>query len=124
MEPNNIIRLPFIHLACYDHYVVSEIGEGITFGLKELNTVFDILEKTYPSTPFISIAHRVNDYTIDPICFLQKRKVPNLMGIAVVYTSDSAYQTALFERNFYDGTYELFQNLEKAIKWSEDTLAI
>ncbi|MCT8340175.1 hypothetical protein MG296_08920 [Flavobacteriaceae bacterium TK19130] len=123
MEPNKIIRLPFIHLACYDSYVVSEIRGGVTFRLTELKTVFDILEKIYHSKPFISIAHRVNDYTIDPICFLQKRKVSNLMGIAVVYTSDSAYQTALFERGFYVGTYELFQNLEKAIRWSKDRIA-
>ena len=93
----------------------------MTFGKRELGVLFNIFNIYYKDRPFISIAHRKHDYTIDPN-LLSTNKYPDLLGIAVVYYSEASKKTALFEKEFYLGTYEIFSDLEKAKSWAIEYL--
>ncbi len=116
--PFKIIDLGFIHLELYKNYVISTIQEGVAFDFPHLTEFFEVLEENYSGQPIVSIAKRIHDYTVNPTCYLIAHTNLNLLGIAVVCVSKSAYETALFEKKFYKNSYEPFHTLDEAIDWS------
>lgn len=117
MTASKTIDLEFAEIEVYEHFVVSTIKEGVTFGKKYLQQLFEVFSTYYKDRPFVSIANRANDYTIDPN-LLSNYKHPELLGIAVVCHTDAAKKTALFEQKFYDGQFEIFDSIEEAKEWS------
>tara|TARA_R100000306_G_scaffold125_3_gene219 strand:- start:115 stop:516 length:402 start_codon:yes stop_codon:yes gene_type:complete len=120
LEPFKKIDLEFIYLELYDDFVISTIQEGVAFDFPHLAKFFEVLENNYNGKPIVSIARRIYDYTINPTCYLIASNKLNILGIAVVCNSKSAFETALFEKKFYKNTYEPFHTLEEAIDWSND----
>lgn len=118
-ETPRVIKLDFAVLELYKDYVISTIHEGVTFDLPHLDTISEIFIRNYPKKPFVSIANRINDYTINPTCLLHSTIVPNLIGIGVVCYSESAYDTASFEKKFYKGNLEIFDSYEDCIQWTK-----
>ena len=111
-----ILDLDFVHVEIYDTFIVSTIKEGVTFGSAHLDAMFEVFAMYFKNKPFVSIANRVNDYTIDPNLF-RANIYPDLLGIAVVYYTNTAKEVAKFEQKFYEGTYEIFSDLEDAKAW-------
>ena len=109
-----------MHLELYESYIISTIQEGVAFDAPHLAAFFEILEDNYKEKPLVSIAQRIQDYTVNPTCYMITEKKLNLLGIAVVCESKSAYETALFEKKFYKNLYEPFHTLEEAIDWSKE----
>lgn len=124
LEKPKVITLDFAILELYPNYAVSTINEGVSFELPHLDEVTEIFIRNYPKKPFISIANRINDYTINPTCLLHSSIIPNLKGIGVVCYSHSALETALFEKSFYKGTLEVFDSFEDCILWAEEVLSL
>lgn len=115
------ISLDFADIAVHEHYIISTIHEGVTFGKAHLDAMFEVFNTYYKDRPFISIANREFDYTIDPN-MLSARNHPDLIAIAIVYYTDAAKEIVQFEKKFYNGIYEMFDSLEKAQEWSLELL--
>ena len=125
MTPSKTIDLGFVTIQIQEYFAISTIAEGVMITNEKLNKIFEVFSLYYKDRPFISIANRVNDYTVDPN-LLSSRKHPELIAIAMVYYNLASKNIALFEQQFYAGTYEIFQTLEEAeiwaIKYLEDYL--
>ncbi len=116
-----IIELDFAHIEIYENHIISQIKEGITFEEEHLDQVYNLFKTYFSEKPFISIADRKFDYTIDPN-LLRNSKFENLLGIGVVCYSEASYKTALFEKEFYNGVFEIFYSLEDCQNWSRSLL--
>lgn len=121
MKIPQYINIDFATIQLYDNYVISSILEGVTLTQKQLDKFFELFNTYYPEKPFVSIANREFDYSIDPN-LLKSKKHPNLLGIAVVCYNKQSRQTAQFEKSFYNGPFEIFDSVEEAIDWSKKLL--
>ncbi len=84
-------------------------------------SISNLFNTYYSEKPFISIADRQFDYNINPN-LLRRSKFKNLLGIGVVCYSEASYKTALFEKEFYDGVFEIFYSMEDCLNWSRSLL--
>jgi hypothetical protein len=116
------IELSFVELELHENYVISTIKEGTTFGQTHLNRLFEVFNDYYYDRPFVSIAHRRYDYTINPN-LLKEKPHQFLLAIGVVCDSTSSKQIALFEQKFYPGKFEVFDDMETCLKWKNLILA-
>lgn len=116
------IELDFANFEIYQDYVVSTIKEGVVFDTPHLAAIAQIFNTYFPKEPFISIADRKFDYTINPTCLMNSSITPNLVGIGVICYTKSAKETAQFEKNFYKGNYEVFSSMKSALNWSQKCL--
>lgn len=121
MNAEKTIDIGFATVQISEHYVISTIKEGVVFGKKQLKTLFDLFSVYYKDRPFVSIANRAHDYTIDPNT-LSSEKHPELIGIGVVCYTPASKQIAAFEKTFYNGIYEIFDSLEDARAWALEFL--
>ncbi len=121
MTPEKIIDLGFCTINIQEHFAVSTIAEGVILDATKLDQLFEIFSFYYQDKPFISIANRVKDYTIDPN-LLSSKKHPNLIALLVVAPKKTSKEVVLFERQFYSGVFEIFDTLEEAEIWAEEFL--
>ncbi len=120
----HILELDFATLYFYEMFVISSIHEGVTFDTPHLKELSEVCGQYYGNQPFVSIAHRINDYTINPTCLMQSKAISNLAGIGVVCHSPSTLETARFERKFYKGTYQIFSSLDECKIWAKQLVKI
>ncbi len=120
---HKVIELDFATFELYENYVISTIKEGVAFDLPHLEKLTDIFNQYFSEKPFVSIANRQYDYTINPTCLMHSDLFPTLIGIGVVCYTPSALETAKFEKNFYKGILETFASMEECIDWSKTLLA-
>jgi hypothetical protein len=111
------LELEFTKVEIHEHFMISQIKEGIDFKQEHLDQFYKLFEIYYSDKPFVSIADRKYDYTIDPN-LLRDSRFKNLLGIGVVCYSEGSYQTALFEKNFFKGPFQPFYSLEDCIEWA------
>ena len=121
MRTYKTITLPFVTLELHENFVISTINEGVNFGETHLGEMFKVFNDYYTERPFVSIANRLNDYTINPNLFKQKQH-PYLLAIGVVCYNQASKDIALFESKFYKGHYEVFDTIEDCIAWSNKIL--
>lgn len=121
MKALHEIDLDFAHVKLYDTYVISSIKEGVSLKKKQLNELFEIFNLYYENTPFVSIANREFDYSIDPN-LLKTKSHPCIIGIAVVCYNNHSREMAQFEKKFYPGPFEIFENLKDAVSWSNQLI--
>jgi len=110
------IDLDFAQIEIYKSYVISQIKEGVSFDEKHLIQIYSVFETYFSGRPFVSIADRKFDYTINPN-LLTDTKFPNLLGIGVVCYSEASYNTALFEKEFFKGAFEVFYSMKACKTW-------
>lgn len=119
--PTEIIELDFTYIEVYENYIISQIKEGVEFEKKHLDKFLTIFETYYSNRPFVSIADRKYNYTIKPNLY-QEKNFPTLLGIGVICYNDISYNTSLFEKNFFDGKFESFYNIEDCKLWAEKVI--
>ncbi len=117
------IDLSFAEVELYPDYVISSIKPGVFFDFKHLEELSTVFKSHFKSRPFISVADRKFEYSINPSCLLESDFIPNLLGIAVVCHTPAAYTAAKFEKQFYDNPFKVFHNLENALDWGKELLA-
>ncbi len=115
-----IVELDFAKIELFDDHVISTIAEGVSFTQPHLNAITELFESHYGDRPFVSIANRENDYTIDPTCLM--KQIPNLIGIGVVTYNEASFQTAHFEKQFYPGLLEIFNDMDECMTWAQSLL--
>lgn len=121
MKALHEIDLDFVTVKLFDSFVISSIKEGVSLKKKQLNELFEIFNLYYEDIPFVSIANREFDYSIDPN-LLKTKSHPSIVGIAVVCYNDRSKEMAQFEKNFYPGPFEIFENIKEAIVWAKQLI--
>ncbi|MEL6810604.1 MAG: hypothetical protein AAFP76_04660 [Bacteroidota bacterium] len=117
-----IIELDFITIELFESYAVTTIKDGVAFDFEHLETISEVFKTNYTDGPFVSIANRKFDYTVNPTCLMRSDYIPNLLGIAVICYSRSAFETALFEQKFYSKPFKVFHTLSEGIVWGQQLL--
>lgn len=121
MKTSHHIELDFASIALFETYAISTIKEGVSLKQNQLKQFFEIFSEYYHEKPFISIANRKFDYSIDPN-LLKTNKHPGILGIGVVCYNKHSRETATFEKTFYKGPFEIFDTIEDAIVWANELL--
>ncbi len=114
--------LEFCDLDVYDDYVVSRIHEGITTKPEMLKVFFKLMDIHYKNKPFVYVSHRVHSFSINPAIHAESSKIPNLLGIAVVSSDPMQIEQVKMEKFFFKKDFEIFDTIEKALKWKEEIL--
>jgi hypothetical protein len=117
MQPFKTIDLGFSAIEIHEHFAISTIAEGVTLTNEKLSKMFEVFSLYYKDRPFVSIANRKNDYTVDPN-LLSFREHPELIALAVVCHTKASKHTSIFEQQFFNGTYEIFERMDEAKVWS------
>jgi hypothetical protein len=103
-------------LYMYNDLIVGEINEGVHVTAETLMSYFQFFHENY-KIPFGYISHRKNSYSIDPQVYKMLPSDNLLKGIAVVSHDKFSSLNAHVEKNFFNGRYELFTNIETAVNW-------
>lgn len=117
-----ILQLPFTTLKFYAYYVVSQPLEGIVIGKSEVSELVEICSNYYTGKNFVYISHRIVNFSVNPMVYLQLERMKNLRGFGVVSRNASSLNMAAFEKNFSKIPYELFINFQKAQEWINHVL--
>jgi hypothetical protein len=78
---------------------------------------YNLFEEYYPNQKFGYISNRKFDYSVNPTCYLESERFPNLLGMAMWCHSESSYKTTQFEKTFYDRPFSAFYSLEDCKNW-------
>ncbi|GAB2772025.1 hypothetical protein [Salinimicrobium soli] len=114
------IDLEFTSLDFYDNYVISRFREDVVLGPTELQELIKACVEQFDSNRFVYISKREKNYNVIPTIYLNlKEEIQNLRGIAIVTNRSSTISMAKFEQKFSKVPYEIFQEMEEAIKWAE-----
>lgn len=116
------VSLPFCHLKFYNNLVVSSINEGITLTQKLSDEITNIALKHFNDEDFIYITNRVNSYSVDPTVYFSVSKIENLKAFVVVSKQPISLQNTEIEKLFLDKTFELFEDIDTALSWSNKIL--
>lgn len=113
-----IVNLSFGSAKIFDHFIEININEGITFRTEDLETLFDLFDTYFPKKEFGYLSNRAKDYSLELTPGLYKSFHENLKATAVVCYSNSSFQNAKFEKEFYKNVpCEVFREYEEAVNW-------
>jgi hypothetical protein len=115
------IDIGFSLVEIHENYLISQIKEGVTMEQEHLDMFYELFELYFHEKPFVSIADRKYDYTINPNIF-RDSPFDNLLGIGIVCYSQASYETVLFEQKFFNGLFKPFNTMEECISWAENLL--
>jgi hypothetical protein len=117
-----IVKLDFVELELHPDYLISTIKEGVVFEKEHLVIFYNLFKEYYPNQKFGYISNRKFDYSVNPTCYLESERFPNLLGMAMWCHSESSYKTTQFEKNFYDRPFSAFYSLEDCKNWIQDII--
>ncbi len=109
----------------YDHFMVSEINEGVIVSMEMvLKFSNKYTKKYYPvDKPFVYIANRINSYSLDPTIHLEsKNLLPNTRGFAAVAYNRLNYEVATIEQLFLNIPTKIFSSLKDAVIWANEII--
>ena len=114
----------------HDNYLISEIGEGVSFGIDEISVVIDLVKQKY-SGNFGYISNRKKDYSVDPIIWPFSAQLANLKVYAIVVNGRSRLDALKVEMAYLDESdfpketkLQVFTQLEEAEAWVRVMLEI
>ena len=116
-----VVKLKFCTLSFYDKYVIAKINEGVHLDHQHNEALIEVIEDYY-NKPFVYITHRVNSYSVDPNVYPRATRVNYLKGFAVVSEKYQAKINAQIEQMFFGKPFEIFTELDDAIKWAKDLI--
>lgn len=118
MKPIKIIKLNFCVLRFYDHFVISEIHDGVNLTQEHIAQAHEIITDFFgPATYYGYISLRINDYSVNPTDYLSCPFYDYIAGMAVVSNKAIKREAAQFEKAFFKKPLEVFFTLEEAIDW-------
>lgn len=109
----------------YDDYAIAEFNEGADISFNSVIEISQLIESHFKDQPFGFISNRINSYAVnvnDAKKFNAKFKNKKAYGI-VAYNSLTE-RTIEFENHFCDFNRKVFNDLESAKDWVEETLAL
>lgn len=118
------VTYDFCSLTIHDNYLIVVINEGEDLTPDHNQVLVDIAHKYFKEKPFVYITHRLYSYSVDPKIYYGTSKIPNLVGFAVVSKDYKAKTNAEIEKLFFNKPFEIFTELEDAVVWAENILAL
>lgn len=101
----------------FDDFLIKQIKEGISIDLKETKQLKAILKKHFSKKNIVYISNRVTSYSVNPLVYKEVEKISNLVAIAIIPNNEKMLQSAIYEKEFYNKPFEIFNNLNDAIIW-------
>lgn len=117
-KSNRKLKLSFTELHFFDSVVISTVKEDVIIEKDHIEELRTICNQHFGNEDFVYITHRIYDYNVNPVIYIDLLKTNNLKGIAVISDNLERLKTANFEKNFSPVPYELFENKEEAIIWA------
>jgi len=111
------IETDFARLNFYEHFVITEMHEGIDLDENIVDVMIQFAIDFYGKKPFGYISNRVNSYSVNPVIYFKISKIDNLAAFAVVSTKMIVTYNVQIEKAFMTRPYELFDNLDEAVNW-------
>jgi len=112
-------KLSFCKVTFKNHYAICEVNEGEIITIEKNKALTTYVLNHFKDSPFVFITNRINSYSVDPFIYIDNSKIKTLIGIGVVTTHFGSFQSCKAEKLFYKKHFEMFFELEAAIKWSE-----
>lgn len=109
--------LGYTEVFIFDEFLVNQIQEGVTITPEHNNTLVNIVDKYFKNKPLVYISNRINSYSVDPITYIGTSSIHNLLAIAIVAEESLNKKNALYESNFYNKPFKVFDTLSKAMQW-------
>jgi hypothetical protein len=120
--PLKIIELEFTILEFHPDYVLSKPREGQIIQGKQVADLVEVCSDFYKNKNFVYLSYREKDFNVNPTVYLNIDTVKNLAGIGVVTQKTSSLNLANFEKKFCKIPYEIFLELDPALKWADKIL--
>jgi len=114
--------LGFCKIHFYKNFAICNVNEGETICVEKCSKQTEVILNHFKNKPFVYITHRINSYAVDPIIYKETSNVKSLVGFAVVSENSHARQAAQVEKIFLKKPFEIFNDLQHAIKWAEKLL--
>lgn len=119
----DLLNFDFCDMMIYDHYIVTTIKEGVNLTPHHNVVLVNVAETYFKDKPFVYITQRINSYSVNPAIYNETSKIKNLKGLAVVSKIHRAKINAKIEQMFFIKPFEVFTELEDAIKWAKQQTA-
>lgn len=120
--PLKVLDLEFTTLEFHQSYVLSKPKAGQIITEKQLEVLLEMGD-FYNNKTFVFLSVRDGDLNINPVIYLNlEKKVNNLAGIGIISQNISSLKLAKFEKNFCKLPFEIFMELDAALKWANKIL--
>jgi hypothetical protein len=119
---SHIIEREIATVYFYKKIIIVEAKEGVNLSYK---TAFSLLIKVLAmlkNKPWVYISNRKNSYSVTPTDYKYLKHVSTIKGLAVVVSSQTGQINAEIEKSFYNGPYEIFNDLNNAVSWASGIL--
>ena len=113
---------PFGNFYVFTHFVVGEIKEGVHFDWDKASIVIERIYDFFGSREIkvAYISNRIYSYSVTAQDWLEFYRQRNtLTCFAVVVYSKIGWMNVAMEKIFFKSKLKKFNNLSKAIKWTE-----
>lgn len=104
-------------LFIFDEFVINQIKEGVVIEPHHNELLNACVQKYFIGKNMVYVSNRAKSYSVNPMIYSEAEKIPNLIAIAMIPETALMRKNAEFEKEFYDKPYEIFENLNDAIKW-------
>ena len=112
------LELDYCTLRFFDKYVICIIKKNEHITIEKSNNQTAIILEHYKDRPFVYITQRIHNYAVDPTIYHDTSKIKTLLGFVVVSKGVSSIKNAIYEKLFLDKPFEIFEDIEDAILWS------
>ncbi len=102
--------------------VIAEMKEGITFDINYNTEFLKFCKDHFKEKSYGYISHRVHSYSVNPTVYIDTAKNSNMRAIAIVSSDPINKGNADVEKQFFEYPFEVFNTLEQAIQWMNNTL--
>ena len=107
----------------FDHYMIVVMRQNVHISPDYNAILVELVNEHYKDIPFVYLTHRINSYTVDPAIYLETAKIRNLVGFGVIAKAPLAAGNATLEKLFMNKPFEIFKDLDEAVKWAKETVS-
>ncbi|WP_338734047.1 hypothetical protein [Mangrovimonas cancribranchiae] len=101
--------------------MISILNEGVNVSTESYQILTTIAQKQFKEKNFVYISLRKKAYSVNPLIYPNMSNIKNLVGFAVVYNDTTIIDNTEVEKLFIGLPFEVFNNLNNAIKWANKT---
>lgn len=110
-----------------ENILVSQVNEGVVYGVKEALEVMKYATPFYKgkfkSDKQIYIANRIHKYSVKPVGWITLKEVSNyLHAYCVVDNTSNGLLNAILESKFVPVNFKAVTSLDEAFEWSKKEL--
>ncbi len=122
-EADTVYHTDFGTLVIFKNFLVAELKEGVLMDEANYLGMSEILKAHYGHLEsFGYISNRIFSYALMPTVLEQARSIINAdIQIAIVNYSELSKRSAEYEKNFFPYNTELFENLDNALNWIQES---